>query len=263
MPYLTCAGHIPIKFAPVLTFGVALFALGGDYSEHFTIARAFTSMSILTLVTEPLGQVLFSIPTFFSGLSSVERIQDFIVVCESNIVSGDRAAEAQYETNRAYTDTESSVQTSPTVSGGVAAVAQDASIFIGSTDEPLLREVCISIPLDSVTIVAGKVGSGKSVFLRSLLGQLPTRGSFRPLSTSAAYCAQTTWLVNATIQENIIGQSNLDPDWYDQVTSACALDTDFRELPNGDESLVGSKGISLSGGQKQRIVSQFVICSLD
>lgn len=33
----------------------------------------------------------------------------------------------------------------------------------------------------------------------------------------------------------------------------CALKKDFEQLPNGDKTLVGEKGISLSGGQRARI----------
>ena len=40
---------------------------------------------------------------------------------------------------------------------------------------------------------------------------------------------------------------------YKDVIVACALERDLEILDNGDETLVGEKGITLSGGQKQRI----------
>lgn len=33
----------------------------------------------------------------------------------------------------------------------------------------------------------------------------------------------------------------------------CALEQDFKELPNGDFSMVGEHGTALSGGQKARV----------
>jgi hypothetical protein len=60
---------------------------------------------------------------------------------------------------------------------------------------------------------------------------------------------------NETVQNNILGYNNFDSDLYKQVVHACDLQKDFSQFPNGDETLVGSKGISLSGGQKQRVVS--------
>lgn len=40
---------------------------------------------------------------------------------------------------------------------------------------------------------------------------------------------------------------------YRQVVKACCLFSDFKQLTDGDETLVGDKGVTLSGGQKARI----------
>jgi ABC-type bacteriocin/lantibiotic exporter with double-glycine peptidase domain len=72
--------------------------------------------------------------------------------------------------------------------------------------------------------------------------------------SAIAYCAQTPWLVNKTIQENILGSSLFESQWYAKVVKAVALLDDLKTYPTGDRTLVGSKGITLSGGQKQRIV---------
>jgi ATP-binding cassette subfamily C (CFTR/MRP) protein 1 len=60
---------------------------------------------------------------------------------------------------------------------------------------------------------------------------------------------------NTSIRNNIIGYSEYNSELYKQAVYACDLQTDFSQLQDGDETLVGSKGIALSGGQKQRIVS--------
>lgn len=76
---------------------------------------------------------------------------------------------------------------------------------------------------------------------------------------SIAFCAQTPWLVNKSIQKNILGTSLFNGPWYKKVLTACALFEDLKNYPAGDRTLVGSKGITLSGGQKQRIVSIYFI----
>lgn len=92
--------------------------------------------------------------------------------------------------------------------------------------------------------------------MQALLGETVTHKGFLTIasSTSIAYCAQTPWLTNKTIQENILGNSLFDAEWYSRVIRACAILEDLRNYAAGDRTVVGSKGITLSGGQKQRIV---------
>ncbi|KAJ3095209.1 hypothetical protein HDU96_001277 [Phlyctochytrium bullatum] len=78
------------------------------------------------------------------------------------------------------------------------------------------------------------------------------RGEWR-LHGGVAYVAQTSWLMNATIRDNICFGERYDPVRYARVVRACALVKDFAALEAGDLSEVGEKGINLSGGQKQRI----------
>jgi ABC-type bacteriocin/lantibiotic exporter with double-glycine peptidase domain len=103
------------------------------------------------------------------------------------------------------------------------------------------------------------IGSGKSTLIQALLGETVTHKGFITMGStdSIAFCAQTPWLVNKSIQKNILGTSLFNGPWYKKVLSACALFEDLKNYPAGDRTLVGSKGITLSGGQKQRIVSNF------
>jgi ATP-binding cassette subfamily C (CFTR/MRP) protein 1 len=114
----------------------------------------------------------------------------------------------------------------------------------------------VTIPTAQLTAIIGPVASGKSTFLKALLGEIPvSQGSVRVRTNSnIAFCDQTPWLLNASARDNVIGYSHTDNIWYDTVIQACCLEADFESFPDGDASIIGTKGITLSGGQKQRLV---------
>ncbi|KAI9346242.1 ABC transporter type 1, transmembrane domain-containing protein [Obelidium mucronatum] len=102
-----------------------------------------------------------------------------------------------------------------------------------------LRDVSLAFPLGKLSIVTGSTGSGKTTLLLSLLG--------------VAYVAQTAFLLNATIRDNILFGNPYDEARYKSVIEACALVRDLEILEGGDLTEIGEKGINMSGGQKQRI----------
>lgn len=118
-----------------------------------------------------------------------------------------------------------------------------------------LSNVNIIARKGQLTCIVGKVGSGKSAIFQALLGEMPHNDPKTEITVSGsiAYCAQIPWILNGTVKENILFGCKYDHDFYSKTIDACELISDFDSLPNGDETLVGEKGISLSGGQKARI----------
>ena len=122
-----------------------------------------------------------------------------------------------------------------------------------------------SSPTGTVIILVGPVGCGKSTFLKGLAGETPVlEGELFIKYPDLAFCDETPWLSNGSVQENIVGEdpSAFDSDWYRTVISACALDVDIKRMVVGDNTSVGSKGSKLSGGQRQRIVSGLLLLFL-
>uniref|UniRef100_A0A8C4K519 ATP binding cassette subfamily C member 9 n=1 Tax=Dromaius novaehollandiae TaxID=8790 RepID=A0A8C4K519_DRONO len=135
----------------------------------------------------------------------------------------------------------------------------------------------IIIIIGQMTMIVGQVGCGKSSLLLAILGEMQTlegkvhwskysshRGAllftnafylsiFSRNRYSVAYAAQKPWLLNATVEENIIFGSPFNKQRYKAVTDACSLQPDIDLLPFGDQTEIGERGINLSGGQRQRI----------
>lgn len=68
-----------------------------------------------------------------------------------------------------------------------------------------------------------------------------------------AYVAQTSWIQNGTIQENILFGLPMDGARYKEAIRVCSLEKDLEVMEFGDQTEIGERGINLSGGQKQRI----------
>ena len=68
-----------------------------------------------------------------------------------------------------------------------------------------------------------------------------------------SYASQEPWVFAATIRQNIIFGQEYDKRRYHDVIRTCSLEKDFKQLPDGDLTVVGDRGASLSGGQKARI----------
>lgn len=68
-----------------------------------------------------------------------------------------------------------------------------------------------------------------------------------------AYVAQTSWIQNETIQENILFGLPMNREKYKEVLRVCCLRKDLEMMEFGDQTEIGERGINLSGGQKQRI----------
>ncbi|KAM0484447.1 hypothetical protein ACHAPX_001871 [Trichoderma viride] len=116
-----------------------------------------------------------------------------------------------------------------------------------------LEDVSLDFVEGGLNVVTGQSGSGKSTLLLAILGETHLEGGKVTAPSDIAFASQSAWLQNETIQANILFQSPMDRARYDRIIEACCLNVDFKELSDGDLTVVGENGTSLSGGQKARV----------
>ena len=117
----------------------------------------------------------------------------------------------------------------------------------------LLRDVSFEAFDKSLTVITGRVGSGKSSLLAAIAGEVNKSSGTVVCSGTIAYVPQKAWVFPGTLRENVLFGEPYDERKYTEVIEACALTEDINRFPNGDLSLVGEHGVALSGGQRARI----------
>jgi len=133
----------------------------------------------------------------------------------------------------------------------VATVEEETALVYPN---PILEDVNIHVSTGTLCAIVGPVGSGKSTLCSAVLNEAVLgEGSRVALHGSVAYVAQTAWILNKTVRDNILFGLPYDRERYEQVIDACSLRHDISILEDGDQTEIGERGINLSGGQKQRI----------
>jgi ATP-binding cassette subfamily C (CFTR/MRP) protein 1 len=91
------------------------------------------------------------------------------------------------------------------------------------------------------SIVVGKVGSGKSSILSSLLGEMNKLEGHVRVNGSVSYVPQQAWIQNETLKNNILFGRELNSQFYDQIVDSCALTSDLSIFPAGDSTEIGER----------------------
>lgn len=232
------------------TFGCYIFA----QKQTLTASTAFTAMSLFGLLREAVISATYLLSAWMRARVSLDRITGFLTETEDlddepvKVVTADARSDKEHDAAVVI-----SAGTEATFSkykrGGFVLRLSGGD---GKKD--------LVIPRGKTTIVAGDVGSGKSAFLLALLGELHMKkGEIKVVETNGrtssdrhgaspvSYAAQSPWLQDTSIRENILFGEEYDEDRYNETIYACALEDDLDGMPQGDETRVGEKGLSMSG----------------
>jgi ATP-binding cassette subfamily C (CFTR/MRP) protein 1 len=156
-------------------------------------------------------------------------------------------------------ESKSSVKKSEEIAVIVDAASSDIESAVIAVEEPINRSVYtlkglnFSIKKGELVAVVGSVGSGKSSLLSGLLGEMILNAGKVHLVGSVAYCDQRAWILNESVQNNVLFGRPYDEGKFDAALYAADLEDDIKVLPGGVQTQIGEKGINLSGGQKARV----------
>lgn len=131
-----------------------------------------------------------------------------------------------------------------------------------------LKAVELRVEPGELVMIVGTVGSGKSSLLAALLGLMDANPAVeseeaddftraRPECAAVggrlAYCTQQPFVLSGTVRENILFGHPYEKQRFADTVRRCCLESDLAQMPDGEDTVVGERGVTLSGGQKARV----------
>ncbi|KAF9135596.1 Canalicular multispecific organic anion transporter 2 [Mortierella sp. 14UC] len=247
----------------LVTFG--FFALwGGPNFTPGTLTPqvVFVSMTLFVMLRHPIVSLSEAITSTISLLVGTRRVQEFLLleeIREEDVIRfanlpKDPQDPVIFIKDASFTWSDPEPLTSLT----------DDSI-LHEEHQPLIQDspsvethatleaIDLSVRNGSLVAIVGRVGQGKSSLLSAIIGEMYKLQGRVQVSGRIAYVPQQSWIMNATLRDNILFGNEYDQDRYRHILFACGLEPDLAILPAGDMIEIGERGINLSGGQKQRV----------
>ena len=209
----------------------------------FTVGQLVTFLNYVNQYTKPFNDISSVLAELQSALACAERLYS---VLDQEEVKESGKRDLQEEA----------------VEG---AVQFDHVSFGYRSDQPLIKDLSISIPPASKVAIVGPTGAGKSTMINLLMrfydvdqGRLLLDQEAVDTYSLASYrkqfgmVLQETWLKVGTVHENI-AFGRPDASREDVIQAAKAANADFfiQQLPDGYDTYLADAGDSLSQGQRQ------------
>ena len=209
----------------------------------FTVGQLVTFLNYVNQYTKPFNDISSVLAELQSALACAERLYS---VLDQEEVKESGKKDLQEEA----------------VEG---AVQFDHISFGYRPDQPLIKDLSVSIPPASKVAIVGPTGAGKSTLINLLMrfyevnqGRLLLDQEAVTSYTLASYrkqfgmVLQETWLKVGTVHENIaFGCPNASREDVIQAAKAANADFFIQQLPDGYDTYLADAGDCLSQGQRQ------------
>ncbi len=242
-----------------------------DYSLYTraVVQLGFTAGYVVTFVWGvkglSSGAITFGVVTAF--LQLVSQIQRPVVELSSQISTTAKCSAsveriAELEALQQEDDRERI-----TLSGEVGVEIKDLTFkYSDGGDRNILENFSYNFAPNSMHVIVGQTGVGKSTLIRIMLGLLkPNSGSIKIYNKSQSescspatrsnfvYVPQGNTLMSGTIRENLLLANPTASDDEIQAALHCAVADFVYQLPQGLDSICGERGAGLSEGEAQRV----------
>ncbi|KAG0343972.1 Multidrug resistance-associated protein 1 [Podila humilis] len=263
------------------TFAVYATVGGPNFTPGpITPVVIFVGLTVFARLSLQLGLITLSISHLIALKNANQRIEKFLLQEEIDtssvghfsrqVPSSAHHAEGNYPAIDIQDGTFSWAAASSASNGSAAAPrsrTETAATLVDVEREPLLsnpsatiapsqptlRDIDLHIYDGKLAAVIGRIGQGKSSLLSAIVGEMYKDHGTVAVYGDVAYVPHQPWIISGTVRENITIGKTFDQARYDQIIYAAGLQTDLDAFTDGDNTELGSRGVTLSVGQKQRI----------
>lgn len=217
-----------------------------SYSVDINAGKLITFIGYVDTMIWPMiamGQILQMHSRF---LTSYKRIKDFL----------DEEEEIRDKENPIILDN---------VKGNIR--FNHFSFVYPASDKEVLDDITLEIKAGELIGVVGKIGSGKTTLVNSLLRLYNVEAnsifiddtdimdmSMKNVRDNIAYVPQDNFLFSDNIKNNIaFSNKKMKNDDIKSAAEFADVDGNIASFKEGYETMTGERGVTLSGGQKQRI----------
>ena len=231
---------IGLGYIIIIAAGVPLAVRGEITVGQFTMFNLY-----LTRLIWPLIALGYVVNLYQRGTASLKRLNAILRI-EPAIADAPNVVEQ------------------PPIKGKIE--FRDLTFRYHANDEPVLKDLTLTIPEGQTVAFVGRTGSGKSTIANLIprLIEAPDLTIFidgvnirdyplAQLRSSVGYVPQETFLFSDSVTGNIaFGVGKKEQAEVEWAAEIAGLSEDIAGFPDRFEALVGERGITLSGGQKQR-----------
>jgi ATP-binding cassette subfamily B protein len=243
-------GHVAsLSWVTMQLLGVGCLVLAAIFSLTGILPISAGEVVLLStyfaLLTQGLTQLLMLIPVAARGIESVRSIAEVL-----------QEPDLEHNEGRRIVDR---------VDGALR--LERASHRYSGAEADALQGIELDIRAGETVAFVGPSGSGKSTLLNLVLGFVrPTGGrilldgvdmqdlDLRSVRRFVSVVPQESVLFEGTIRENVAyGMPRIDDARIRAALADANADEFVRNLPGGENAVVGERGARLSGGQRQRL----------
>ncbi|KAJ9421599.1 hypothetical protein QL093DRAFT_2098630 [Fusarium oxysporum] len=240
MHLMGCAVGTLAQFLPVLSIMI-MFIVYAVVNGSLDPVVVSSSLATLYVLRVPTNWLPVSLSLAADAFQSIKRIEDFLLAEEVQAQPDITLAPAVKLSNASFT-----WESPPANEEGESRKDEEKKNRMSRAmrrqragHEKKGIETSGTERSELVGII-GSVGSGKMSLLSALAGDIRQTGGILQFAADRAYCAQYAWIQNASVRDNITFGKPFNQQLYSDVVHACALLPDFKLLPHGDMTEIGT-----------------------